>query len=111
MNKEYKQLKVIRLQDILELDEGPFRIECLNRLEKCGFIEKEATLYEPGQRFRCEDKEYILANLGHKQVALVNLGTGYTRSGIKSVQDPRAITQADLKELKDFGSSSIELIE
>ena len=47
MDKEYKQLRDVKLQNILELDEGPFRIECLNRLEKCGFIEeKEPEWYE-----------------------------------------------------------------
>ena len=38
MSKQYKQLKDIKLQSILELDEGPFRTECLKRLEDCGFI-------------------------------------------------------------------------
>ena len=41
MSKQYKQLKDIELQSILALDEGPFRIECLNRLKECGFIEEE----------------------------------------------------------------------
>lgn len=41
MSKQYKQLKDIRLKDILDLASGPFRNECIQELIQCGFIEEE----------------------------------------------------------------------
>ena len=41
MPKEYKQLKDIKLEDILGLEDTFFKDECLGRLIECGFIEKE----------------------------------------------------------------------
>ena len=41
IDKEYEQLRDIKLQDILGLPDGPFKIEALNRLAECGFIREK----------------------------------------------------------------------
>ncbi len=46
MVKEYTQLKEIKLQDILDLDNDAFKAECLDRLAECGFIKKEEPEWE-----------------------------------------------------------------
>lgn len=46
MCKGYKQLKEIKLQDILDLGEGQLRQECLRRLIDCGFIEEKKPEWE-----------------------------------------------------------------
>jgi hypothetical protein len=40
MSTEYTQLKDIKLKDILDLVDGPFRDSCISQLLACGFIKK-----------------------------------------------------------------------
>ena len=111
MPKQYKQLKDIKLQSILELDEGPFRTECLKRWEDCGFIEgKEEVFYSFGQRFRLDGNEYILAFIGGNRAALINIKAGWTWSGLRPVSSNRGVSQAELDVLRQ-GADNFELIK
>ena len=65
MSKQYRQLKDIKLQSILELDEGPFRTECLNRLKECGFIKEEKPEW---QEITMRDLHKIRAGVTLKRV-------------------------------------------
>ncbi len=46
MGKEYKQLREIKLQDVLNLEDSQLKQECLRRLTDCGFIEEDRPKWE-----------------------------------------------------------------
>jgi len=99
--KEYKQLKDISLQDILNLPGSSFKSECLERLSDCGFIEGEKTNYEFGQHFEGAGQEYVLAFIEERKAALVNIKTGWTWSGLKQVNASSQVTSTEFRILTE----------
>lgn len=110
--KKYQVLKDITFYDVLELEPGPFKHECIKRLIDCGRIkEKKQTFYKLGQRFRCGDDLYILSRLDIDQVILINLEDGNAwRYGGGAVEDDKKITEEEFSKLT--GSEyKFELVE
>jgi len=99
MSKEYRKIRNIDLHDILNLEDGPFRDECIRRLIECGLIEEKQKCYKFGQRFLHFRDEYILAYLGNGTATLINTKSGWTWAGVKNIQGREYVTQEELNEL------------
>lgn len=80
-------------------------------LIKHNFIaEVKETTYHPGQRFitGLASRQYILADVGQKTVALINIRTGCMRKWPVPVHDSSHITETELAQLS---SDPIRLVE
>ena len=112
MSTEYKQLKEITLQTILDLKATLFRAECLTRLTNCGFIEEEKGFYKRGQHFEYDGNEYVLTCFAHQQAALVNIRSGSSWSGLNPILEPTHITQTEFDILcSTAGPKAFQLME
>ena len=102
---EYKQLKDIKLADILGLEDGAFRTRCIARLLECGFIEKDEGIYRKGQKFKEKGGGiYILAQVDTHRMGLISIVNPFGEIGNHwtnpvTVQDSDCVTEQELKKM------------
>lgn len=99
--KKYQVLKDITFNDVLELESGQFKDQCIKRLIDCGFIkERKQRFYNVGQRFRNGTDLYILGRIEQDRVILINLedGNAWSFRGCV-VQDDKKITEEEFSRL------------
>lgn len=109
--EKYKVLKDITFNDVLELEPGQFKDECIKRLIDCGFIEKRQRFYEMGQRFKHGRDVYILSRLDKDRVILINLEDGNSwRFRGCAVENDEKITETEFSEITGR-ENKFELVE
>ena len=93
--EKYQVLKDSTFDDVLGLEPGQFKDQCIKRLIDCGFIkEKKQKFYKEGQRFKHGGECYILSRLAVNQVILINLKDGNAwHYGGCSVENTQKITE------------------